>query len=160
MLKMVNLTMDAILLSAEKAGVFQVNELSGCNEEEITEILKDQNILNIPEQLDLFYRTMGRQAGDLFAGEFILFPGILGKKSGYLKCLQEANADKGKFENAFVFLNHHDYQFFLCFVEEGDSVYFFDEEMEIPRLAFNSFFEYLEYEIKRFCDLRAQRYSE
>ena len=151
-------TIDSLVLNAEEYGLLKKSQISGCNDEEIRLILQDQDTEYMPEQVEIFYRTMGKAAGELFIGEYILFPDILGKKIGYLKDLENAGSDTDKFRNALVFLNHHGYQYDLCLLGNGDErTYFYDDEMAVPRVEAADFFEFLDGWIKRIYDLRTGR---
>jgi hypothetical protein len=152
------LTIESIVQSAEAYGLLDLNQISGCTDEEIRAILKDQDVDYIPEQVRIFYQTLGKSAGSLFIGEYILFPGVLGNKTDYLKALSDMGLDNEDLKNALVFLNHQGYQFNLCLLGKRDeAIYSYEEGATSLSFEAASFFEFLDDEIRRIYDLRVQR---
>jgi hypothetical protein len=62
-------------------GGARADEIRGCTDHEITQILADQGVPRLPASYLRFLRTMGRGAGRLLAGTDAFYPHTLGLKA-------------------------------------------------------------------------------
>lgn len=121
-----------------------VEEIQGCNENEIKELEKE-----IGHSFPTMYRTLllevGHCAGLLFQGTDIFF-GSLKRLTEEANELLEENQESFKLpEDAFVFSMHQGYEFNYFRFSEGENppVYQYIEGEGDPKIAWDSFSRFL-----------------
>ena len=84
----------------------------GCTVAEIDHLMKDQGVSALPSSYRRFLERAGRDAGPIFVGSEISYPGLLGIKRASENLLTENFADWALKQSDFVIQMHQGYQIF------------------------------------------------
>jgi SMI1-KNR4 cell-wall len=110
---------DRLVAALLSSGLALPVEITGCSDEEIALIEKDQNI-KVPRLYRDFLLRIGRGAGRLLEGSDAFFPAIIGLRKAALDLLAANSECFGLPENALVFLMHQGYLFLCLLTAVGD----------------------------------------
>jgi hypothetical protein len=110
-----------------RLGIAPPNQIIGCSDDEIAEVMSDQGVTTLPTFYRDFLRVMGKRAGKLFPDSEIYYPDILGLKTfanGQL--LSDPLPDE-----TFIFSMYSEEQFMYFYINEDPNdpaVHFYHDE--------------------------------
>lgn len=129
-----------------EADVAREDEIIGCTEEEMAQILAINPDVAVPEVYLAFMREMGRSMGNLFAGSDLGYPDCVDDQSYF----REYAADDDptlRPDQWFIFGSHQGYQFYY-FRDHDPRVYLHCEGRPNPFQTWESFADLLEGNLK------------
>ncbi len=136
-------------------GLVRAEHIVGCTAQEIAEVVESQGSA-LPAEYSAFLATMGRAAGDMFAGTDCLYPEVLKLREWAIELLDEDGEGFRLPDDAIVFSMHQGYTFLYIRTSEGDDppVYLYREFHSPATRECERFSEWLELAAERFREHR------